>query len=84
MCEMRISAWLVFFDMLFLDCSKAFDSISHALLLHRPTLKLLCFSDQLLAWFKDYLSDRRQRVVLDNCSSGCFIRSHLVCLKDLY
>ena len=56
--------------MLFLDCSKAFDSISHARLLHGPTLKLLCFSGQLLAWFKNYLIDRRQRVVLDNCSPG--------------
>ena len=31
---------------------------------------MLGFSGQLLAWFKDYLNDRRQRVVLDNCSSG--------------
>ena len=54
-------------DMLFLDFSKAFDSVNHALLLHK--LELLGFSGELLAWFKDYLNERRQRVVLDNCSS---------------
>ena len=36
-------------NMLFLDFSKTFDSVSHTLLLHK--LELLCFSGQLLAWF---------------------------------
>ena len=33
-------------------------------------LELLSFSCQLLALCKDYLNDRRQRIVLANCSSG--------------
>ena len=56
---------------------KRLDSVSHALLLHK--LKLLGFSGQLLACFKDYLNDRKQRVVALVLS-----RSLLVCLKDLY
>ena len=54
--------------MLFLDFFKVIDSVSHTLLLHQ--LELLGFSGKLLAWLKDYLKDRRQRVLLDNYSSG--------------
>ena len=54
--------------MLFLDFFKVIDSVSHTLLLHQ--LELLGFSGKLLAWLKDYLNDRRQRVLLDNYSSG--------------
>ena len=66
--------------MLFLDFFKVIYSVSHTLLLHQ--LELLGFSGKLLAWLKDYLNDRRQRVLLDNYSSG-FIKV-LVCLKNLY
>ena len=54
--------------MLFLDFFKVIDSVSHTLLLHQ--LELLGFSGKLLAWLKDYLNDKRQRVLLDNYSSG--------------
>ena len=55
-------------DMLFLNFSKAFDSVSHTVLLHK--LELLVFSGQLLTWFTGYSNNRRQSAVLDNCSSG--------------
>ena len=52
-----------------LDFSKAFDSVSHTLLLHK--LELLGLSGHLLDWFNDYINDRRQPFVLyNNCSSG--------------
>ena len=69
-------------DMLFLDLSTTFDSVSHTLLLHK--LGLFDFSGQVLsAWFEDYLNDRRQRVVLENVA---LVSSRLLlgCLKDLY
>ena len=54
-------------DMIFLDFTKAFDSVSHVLLIHK--LKTFGFSDVLLQWFSNYLSDRYQNVVLDGISS---------------
>ena len=46
----------------FCDISKAFDTVWHAGLLLK--LKAAGVSDKVLAWFKSYLSDRRQRVVI--------------------
>ena len=46
----------------FCDIKKAFDRVWHAGLLHK--LNACGISDTFLDWFKDYLSDRRQRVVL--------------------
>ena len=54
-------------DIAFLDFSKAFDSVSHSLLvrkLHPAGIKGL-----LLQWFASYLHDRNQRVVIDGKSS---------------
>ena len=54
-------------DMVYLDFSKAFDSVSHKLLLHK-----LCsfgFHSSLLKWFEAYLIGRRQRVVVDGVNS---------------
>ncbi|XP_039297798.1 uncharacterized protein LOC120354532 [Nilaparvata lugens] len=43
------------------DLSKAFDNVSHALLIHK--LKYHChFSDSAVAWFSSYLSNRFQAV----------------------
>ena len=55
-------------DVVFLDFSKAFDRVSHQALLHK-----LCnfgISGELLKWCQDYLSNRRQRVVIDGYSSS--------------
>lgn len=55
-------------DVVFLDFSKAFDRVPHQALLHK-----LCnfgISGELLNWCQDYLSNRRQRVVIDGYSSS--------------
>ena len=49
-------------DVIYLDFSKAFDSVSHKNLLLK--LKQHGISGSLLSWFADYLNERRQRVVL--------------------
>ena len=51
----------------FCDIKKAFDRVWHAGLLHK--LNACGVSDSLLNWFKDYLSQRRQRVVLPGVNS---------------
>ena len=53
--------------LIFLDFSKAFDSVYHNMLIHK--LHKLGFSGKLLLWISDYLKDRSQRVVLDGVSS---------------
>ena len=55
-------------DIIFLDFSKAFDCISHSLLLHKLQA-MFGFDGRLLTWVKNYLSDRYQRVVIENSSS---------------
>ena len=53
---------------LFLDFSKAFDTVNHDILFN----KLECFGirDTLLQWFKSYLSDREQYVIYnETCTS---------------
>jgi hypothetical protein len=57
-------------DMIYLDFSKAFDSIDHAILLQQ--LHMHGIKGSLLLWFKDYLTDRFQCVVLDNVASDWF------------
>ena len=47
----------------FLDLAKAFDSVSHPRLLIK--LEALGITGDLLNWFKAFLSDRRQRVVVN-------------------
>jgi hypothetical protein len=55
-------------DVVYLDLSKAFDSVPHNLLILR--LQTMGFNNMLLAWFRNYLSNRQQRVLLDGCCSG--------------
>ena len=50
-------------DIIYLDFSKAFDSVSHRVLLHK--LNMCTFKDRLLDWFTCYLSDIKQRVVVE-------------------
>ena len=52
----------------FCDISKAFDRVWHQGLLHK--LSSLGITGNLLKWFSSYLSNRRQRVVLNGTCSG--------------
>ena len=52
---------------LFIDLSKAFDSVDHALLLNR--LAEIGLDRKACKWFKNYLSDRSQAVVADGHKS---------------
>ncbi len=53
---------------LFVDLTKAFDLVDHALLLQR--LKSIGLGNSALSWFKNYLSDRTQCVAVDNYTSS--------------
>ena len=49
-------------DVVFLDFSKAFDSVPHERLLFK--LKRYDIDDSLLLWFRNFLTNRRQRVAI--------------------
>jgi retron-type reverse transcriptase len=51
----------------FLDISKAFDKVWHKGLLYK--LEVIGIQDPLLSWLKSYLSNRKQRVVIEGQSS---------------
>lgn len=55
-------------DVIYLDLTRAFDTVCHSRLL----LKLQRFgiAGSLLSWFSDYLSSRQQRVVINGISSS--------------
>ena len=52
---------------IFFDISKAFDRVWHKGLLYK--LSTIGINDQLLRWFKSYLSDRKQAVVVNGSCS---------------
>ena len=52
----------------FCDISKAFDRVWHTGLLYKP--RAAGVTGNVLQWFKNYLSDRKQRVVLPGISSA--------------
>ena len=54
-------------DVIFLDLSKAFDSVPHNLLIHK--LRSFGFKGNLLNWIQNYLSDRHQSVIIDGKES---------------
>ena len=55
-------------DIIYLDFSKAFDCISHELLLFKLN-HFYGLSEDFLAWISNYLSDRSQRVVVEGVAS---------------
>ena len=52
---------------IFIDLSKAFDTINHQILLSK--LKYYGLDDHAISWFKSYLSDRKQFVEVDGVKS---------------
>ena len=55
-------------DVVYLDFSKAFDSVPHGRLLHK--LSLFGIQGPLHAWFTDYLHSRSQRVAIERTFSS--------------
>ena len=56
--------------LLMLDLSAAFDTIDHGILLSRLN-SLYSIRGDALYWFKSYLSNRVQRVIIDDTVSEC-------------
>ena len=56
-------------DIIYFDFAKAFDTVNHDLLLSRLKFRYN-IEGCLLKFFKNYLKNRRQKVVLDNCISN--------------
>ena len=54
-------------DCVYLDFSKAIDSMRHPLLIHK--LKSYGYSGQCILWLQSYLLNRKQRVVLEGTTS---------------
>ena len=71
-------------DEIYLDFSKAFDTVPHKRLLHK--LRGYGLSEKMVCWFDDFLSGRMQRVVLGDSKSGWKSRavSHRVLLLVLF
>ena len=58
----------------FFDISKAIDSLNHKNLLGK--LESLGLSSRSLRWFRSYLADRRQRVLINGELSDCRTITH--------
>ena len=56
-------------DIIYFDFAKAFDTVNHYLLLSKLKFRYN-IEGCMLKFFKNYLKNRRQRVVLDNCISN--------------
>jgi len=57
--------------LVFLDLSTAFDRVDHDILLRRLEYKF-GIKDQAVTWFKSYLSNRSQRIVIGSARSDSF------------
>ena len=53
---------------LFLDLTKAFDTVDHKVLLHK--LKFLGFKQQTVSWYKSYLTNRLQTTCVNGVTSS--------------
>lgn len=58
--------------LILLDYSKAFDTLIHTILCNK--LKYFCFSDNAINFFENYLSSRRQSVVVNSTYSSFVVR----------
>ena len=56
-------------DIIYFDFAKAFDTVSHDIILRKLKQKFN-IDDRLLKFLQDYLAHRRQKVILDNVSSN--------------
>ena len=56
-------------DVIYFDFAKAFDSVNHDIILHKLKNQF-GIDGLLLQFFKSYLQDREQKVVIDGCSSN--------------
>ena len=54
-------------DCLFLDYSKAFNTVDHVILIEK--LKFYGMNTRSVRWFTNYLNERNQRTVVDNVLS---------------
>ena len=54
-------------DVIYLDMAKAFDKVPHEKLLYK--LGMVAVRDILLAWLRNYLTNRRHRTVIDGYAS---------------
>ena len=54
-------------DVLVMDFSKAFDKVSHSLLVHK--LSYYGITGQVNRWINHFLADRRQAVLVEGASS---------------
>ena len=63
-----VSAHLTFINVIYVHEDSAFDRVWHAGLLCK--LEAVGISGNLLLWFRSYLSNRRQRVVLPGVHSN--------------
>ena len=55
-------------DVIYLDFAKAFDSVSHEKLIYKLQAYGIC--GDLLEWIKNFLFDRKQRVIIENSPSN--------------
>ena len=61
-------------DIVYMDFMKAFDKVSHDHLLHK--LQSLGIHHKIILWLQDFLNDRSQAVLYNNCiSSSAEVRS---------
>ena len=56
-------------NLVYLNLAKAFDSVDHQILLRK--LQSYGVAGYVLHWFRDYLSRRTQRVVIEGVASSC-------------
>ena len=54
-------------DIIYLDLSKAFDRVSHQKLIH--VLQFFKIDSKIILWLRDYLSDRKQKTIVDSSYS---------------